>query len=70
MIIGALLLAAYAFHPAVVTNAGGDESTNAKEAEERTLTIRTDVPRRTATPELRIRPTVAPFSPSPIFPKT
>ena len=70
MIIGALLLAVYAFHPAAITKAGGDENTNTKEAEEHTLTIRTDLPRRAAAPELTIRPTVAHFSLLLVFQKT
>ena len=69
MILGAILLFATA-HPAQIMKAGGDETKDTNEAEEHTLTIRTDLPRRTEARELVIRPTVARFSPPPYFPKT
>ena len=69
LIFGAILLYAAA-HPALITKAGGDETQDTSKAEEHTLTIRTDLPRRTETRELVIRPTVARFSPPPYFPKT
>ena len=69
MIFGAILLYATAY-PALIMKAGGDETQDKSEAEEHTLTIRTDLPRSTEARELVIRPTVARFSPPPYFPKT